>query len=139
MSDRRALLSENGNWYKANLHTHSTISDGHYTPLEVRDLYRNHGYSVLALTDHEFLVPHTDLCEKDFLMLTSYEAQIRGDLELPAPMRRISHLNFYARDPEQRKCLSSTCGMYRLTLPEWISPRWNSMERRSKKNTLSRA
>ena len=103
MSDRRALLSENGNWYKANLHCHSNISDGHYTPLEVRDLYRNRGYSVLALTDHEILVPHNDLNEKDFLMLTSYESQIWGDLDLPAPMRRISHLNFYSKDPEQRK------------------------------------
>ena len=103
MSDRRALLPENGSWYKANLHTHSTLSDGQYTPLEVRDLYRERGYSVLALTDHEILVPHNDLNEKDFLMLTSYEAQVRGDLDLPGPMRRLSHLNFYAKDPEQRK------------------------------------
>lgn len=103
MSDRRALLPESGNWYKANLHCHSTISDGDYTPEEVRDLYQKHGYSVLALTDHELLVQHTDLSDEYFLMLTSYEVQVTGDRHLPKNLRRIAHLNFYARDPYQEK------------------------------------
>ena len=103
MSDRRALLPENGNWYKANLHCHSTVSDGVYTPEEIKELYQNQGYSIVALTDHEFLVPHTELCDEHFLMLTSYEVQVCGDRDLPFNMRRVCHLNFYARDPGQRK------------------------------------
>ena len=37
---------------KANLHTHSTTSDGYFTPQCVAELYRSAGYDVLALTDH---------------------------------------------------------------------------------------
>ena len=103
MPDRRVLLPDSGNWYKANLHCHSTISDGQYTPEEVRKLYEDRGYSIVAMTDHEILVPHTDLCDERFLMLTSYEVHVSADNELPFPLRRLSHLNFYARDPYQRK------------------------------------
>lgn len=40
------------NAYKANLHTHSTTSDGLFSPQEVIDIYAEAGYDVLALTDH---------------------------------------------------------------------------------------
>ena len=44
---------ENGAiWYKGNLHTHTTRSDGRKSPEEVMALYRDHGYDFLALTDH---------------------------------------------------------------------------------------
>jgi hypothetical protein len=39
--------------YKANLHTHSTRSDGKLQPADVVRLYRSKGYQILALTDHE--------------------------------------------------------------------------------------
>lgn len=38
--------------YKANLHTHSTVSDGRYTPQEMIRFYSGKEYDVLALTDH---------------------------------------------------------------------------------------
>ena len=100
MSENRVYLLPAGKkQFKANLHCHSTISDGRFTPEEVKRLYKDHGYKVLALTDHEVMVPHEDLNEEDFLMLTSYEAAIYGDLHLPKPLRRLSHLNFYAKKP----------------------------------------
>jgi hypothetical protein len=37
---------------KANLHTHTTVSDGKLMPHQVVDEYRQRGYGVLALTDH---------------------------------------------------------------------------------------
>jgi len=39
--------------HKANLHTHTTESDGRLSPQEVVDLYAQAGYSILALTDHD--------------------------------------------------------------------------------------
>ena len=39
-------------WWKGNLHTHTTRSDGVKTPEEAAALYRAHGYDFLALTDH---------------------------------------------------------------------------------------
>lgn len=37
---------------RANLHTHTTHSDGHFAPQSIIRLYANEGYDVLALTDH---------------------------------------------------------------------------------------
>lgn len=41
-----------GRFLRGNLHTHSTLSDGHLSPEEVCTLYRRAGYDFLALTDH---------------------------------------------------------------------------------------
>src|SRR5260221_3962814 len=50
-------LSENphaaaGNWYRGNIHTHTTRSDGKLAPADVVNWYHAHGYDFLALTDH---------------------------------------------------------------------------------------
>jgi hypothetical protein len=41
-----------GDWYKGNLHCHTTISDGALSPNEAIALYEEKGYSFLAITDH---------------------------------------------------------------------------------------
>lgn len=38
---------------KANLHTHTTNSDGKLTPQQVIELYKNSGYSIISITDHD--------------------------------------------------------------------------------------
>jgi hypothetical protein len=42
-------------WYRGNLHTHTTNSDGDSTPDVVVAWYRDAGYDFLVLTDHDFL------------------------------------------------------------------------------------
>ena len=42
---RKYLLPETGHFYKANLHAHSTLSDGRLTPEELKAAYKAHGYS----------------------------------------------------------------------------------------------
>ena len=37
---------------RANLHTHSTLSDGRLPPEQVIEAYASEGYDVLAMTDH---------------------------------------------------------------------------------------
>ena len=39
-------------WYKGNLHTHTTISDGKSAPEDTLKLYASNGYDFIALTDH---------------------------------------------------------------------------------------
>jgi len=39
--------------HKANLHTHTTESDGSFSPLEVVTMFSEAGYTILALTDHD--------------------------------------------------------------------------------------
>ena len=41
--------------FAADLHTHSTASDGQYTPSELVALAKKCGIEVLALTDHDTL------------------------------------------------------------------------------------
>ena len=88
----------NKNQYKANLHCHSNLSDGYLTPEELKDLYKGHGYSILAITDHEYLVDHSDLNDEDFLTITAYEAFARDKTAIK-PIRAEAHLNLYSKDP----------------------------------------
>lgn len=43
-----------GRFYRGNLHTHSTNSDGGMTPEAVCNAYRQQGYDFLSITDHYF-------------------------------------------------------------------------------------
>ena len=82
------------NYYKANLHTHSNISDGKLTPDEVKAFYKEHGYSILALTDHNVTIDHSDMTEPDFLMITGVEVDIAQE-----NARKTVHLCMLSRDP----------------------------------------
>lgn len=83
--------------YKANLHCHSTVSDGRFTPEELKELYKSRGYSVLAFTDHNVLVPHTDLKDESFIPLTSTEIDICEPVD-NWYVAKTYHLNFYSKD-----------------------------------------
>lgn len=49
---RNLPFSQPGRFWRGNLHTHSTLSDGHLSPEAVCRFYREAGYDFLALTDH---------------------------------------------------------------------------------------
>jgi len=49
-------FSSDGNWYKGNLHTHTTASDGGLSPQETIRIYAEGDYDFLALTDHRVVV-----------------------------------------------------------------------------------
>lgn len=49
---RQSAFSAAGRFWRGNLHTHSTRSDGVLSPEEVCRRYRAEGYDFLALTDH---------------------------------------------------------------------------------------
>lgn len=61
-------------WYKGNLHTHTTNSDGAYTPEETIALYKSKGYDFLALTDHWFHGEGRQ--EENFLLLNGTEFDV---------------------------------------------------------------
>lgn len=51
---------------KANLHTHTTISDGYWNPQQVVDLYHQEGYQILAITDHDSITGRTSWPWQEF-------------------------------------------------------------------------
>lgn len=58
-------FAQSGRFWRGNLHTHSTRSDGAYRVEEVCRRYRAAGYDFLALTDHflaKYNYPITDTC-----------------------------------------------------------------------------
>ena len=73
---KRYLLPHDKHFYKANLHCHSTVSDGKFTPEELKQVYMAQGYSIIAYTDHEILISHNDLSDDNFLALNGYEYEI---------------------------------------------------------------
>ena len=50
---RKYMITETGTFYKANLHCHTTVSDGATTPEETKRLYMEQGYSIIDFTYHE--------------------------------------------------------------------------------------
>ena len=97
MSEKIYLLPKDGNFYKANLHCHTTLSDGKMTPEEIKTAYKSHGYSIVAFSDHRIVVPHPELEDEDFLPLTASEYDCNEpDVEWPAT--RTYHLNFISKD-----------------------------------------
>ncbi len=88
-------------FYKASLHTHSTVSDGKLSPVEVRDAYKEKGYSILALTDHSVIVEHPELNQEDFVMITGVEIDM-DDRDDPNGIvrRRQKHLCLLSKTPQ---------------------------------------
>ena len=87
---KKFLLPADKTAFKANLHCHTTFSDGKNTVEEIKKLYMERGYSVVAFSDHNCLVPHPELAGPDFVPLTATEINIddgRG---------HTYHLNFFS-------------------------------------------
>ena len=70
---KKYLISDEGKFYKANLHSHSTVSDGELTPEQMKKLYTDNGYSIIAFTDHCRFVTHNELSDENFLALNGVE------------------------------------------------------------------
>ena len=70
---RHYLLPESGHDYKANLHCHSTCSDGRASPERIKQVYLDKGYSIVAYTDHDVFIGHNELTDEGFLALNGFE------------------------------------------------------------------
>lgn len=97
---RKYLIPEDGTFYKANLHCHSTVSDGKRTPQEIKMIYMEHGYSVVAFTDHDVLVPHPELVSNDFLPLYGFEAEVDEVGSRDWSTKKTCHICFIAQSPD---------------------------------------
>ena len=98
---KQYLLPLNRKFYKANLHSHSTNSDGCYSPSELKQLYKSHGYSILSITDHFKFINHSDLSDSDFLFINGCELAAVEDGDYQFKFKKCSHLNLYAKTPEK--------------------------------------
>lgn len=96
---RRSFFPQGGTFYKANLHCHTKVSDGSLTPEEVKSAYLAAGYSAVAFTDHEVLIPHSDLTDEHFIALHGFETAVKErPAEHTGAFQRVYHLNLLARE-----------------------------------------
>lgn len=99
-SEKVWLLPKEGQLHKINMHTHSTVSDGSFTPERLKELYMEQGYSAVAFTDHNKCVPHTELTDENFVALTGVEVAFTAKDE-SGYARKIVHINAICREPEK--------------------------------------
>ncbi len=114
---RRFLLPEGGNDYKANLHSHTTVSDGNFTPEEAKARYRAAGYSVLALTDHRVIADHRELNDGTFLTLLGYELDLTG---WDGNILKTHHMNAIAKDPDHYTFVETPDGCDTATVQKTV-------------------
>ncbi len=73
---KKSYFPAGGLWLKGNLHSHTTVSDGRFSPSELVRLYADKGYDFLSMTDHNVFVFHNNPTEDDILLLAGVEHDI---------------------------------------------------------------
>jgi hypothetical protein len=114
---------------KAQLHAHTTASDGRHTPQAVADRYRSRGFSFLALTDHDVVACTEGLSDAEFCVVPGVEVTV------PAPLRPLGpHLGCLlvrslprGRDPRQMvEEVVRKGGLVGLNHPSWKGNLWTA-------------
>jgi len=98
--------------YKANLHCHSWHSDGSAPCNEVARWYEDHGYDVLAITDHDAYGDQDGGVASSRLQNDDQVHDWDGDGVLHVEKERGSGVEAYVRD-------------YSAPSPEWVPNEWN--------------
>jgi predicted metal-dependent phosphoesterase TrpH len=49
------------------------VSDGKFSPAELKEMYKAKGYHAIAYTDHRACIPHNELTDESFVALTGME------------------------------------------------------------------
>jgi len=97
----KILFKDDKQLFKANMHCHTTVSDGKYTPERIKEMYKEKGYSIVAYSDHDVLINHSDLNDETFLAINSYEAAINQSLvNVPWSKSKTYHFNLFSDDPD---------------------------------------
>ncbi len=97
---KKYLLPPTGDFYKANLHCHTVLSDGAATPEQIKEVYQGLGYDIVAYTDHDVLLGHNELTDDKFLALNGVEISINGKGEPVWANMETCHVNFIAIEPD---------------------------------------
>ena len=106
---KQNLFSDSGRFYKVNLHSHTTLSDGSTTPEQTKEKYKSMGYDAVAFTEHKWNYDVRYLNDDEFLAIRAYEYDIQNkhkrmvnDVDHYLHVEH-AHFNFFARDPENNK------------------------------------
>lgn len=98
---KKELIPVGIKYYKANLHCHTTLSDGALTPEQVKKAYKERGYQIIAFTDHRKYMHHTELDDETFLTIAGMETDVTEPDEAGTGFSRLKslHINWYDLNP----------------------------------------
>lgn len=128
-----------GHDYKAQLHVHTTASDGRYAAEAVAERYRAAGYHFLAITDHDVLTDVSGLSDPDFCVVPGVEVTV------PRPVRPLGpHAGCLgvAQKPRARTArtlfaeVDRSGGVAGLNHPSWTGNLWTARWRTSEVRRL---
>jgi len=111
-----------GRYYKAQVHCHTTRSDGQIAPRDLLEKYRSSGYAFVVFTDHGTVTRCDDLNGDDFLAMPGVETTI------PRPFRPLGpHMGRLAapgslQPRTAQACIDATIaagGVVSLHHPSW--------------------
>lgn len=100
---KKYLIPEEGSFYKANLHSHTVLSDGHWSAEQTKQEYQKRGYSVVAYTDHRYYKYHKNLQDDSFIPIAAFEADLNDKIDENLGFQRVKtyHINYYDTCPEK--------------------------------------
>lgn len=116
-----AGYSKEGNWYKGNIHCHTTDSDGMLTPDEVVQLYKDAGYHFLAISDHNIFSDYRSRfdCE-DFIILPAMEASaVLYRDESKKVLLKVHHIHGILGNEQMQKETKKGLFTHLQRYPEW--------------------
>ena len=77
MTKQEKVFTDTGRWYKGNLHAHTINSDGKLTAEQTVLAYKQHGYSFICLSEHDYYTDlREELDEADFILLPGLEGSV---------------------------------------------------------------
>ena len=119
------------NAYRANLHTHTTTSDGKYTPDEITAIYSKAGYDVLCFSDHLKTNRLADIAPNGLLLLSGAEMHPCGGrvyrshllcINLPEDFDAALHSTILERENRMQSvvdAVTSAGGLCYVAHPYW--------------------
>ncbi len=110
--------------FKANLHTHTTLSDGKFSAEEAISLYFQAGYEVLAFTDHWKANPVSTYSAPEMTLLSGLELHPPGPREIPWHLLALGMPEDFtpSREWQGQECADAILeagGSYFIAHPYW--------------------
>lgn len=104
-----SFFPQTGRWFKGNLHSHTTRTDGMCPPdQQIRD-YASHGYDFLAITDHNVIDSHRPSQEPPLCLVPGWERDIRHASDNTACIHLVGLLSTPAQETPVREVRRYDC------------------------------
>jgi len=116
-----------GEFRKAQLHCHTTNSDGAFSPEKLLRMYRDAGYSFVCITDHNRVTRYEELNGRDFVAIHGTEDTVSRFLPPLGPHMGRLFVDAPLRDGSAQRRIDQTVaggGIVSLCHPSWTGNLW---------------